>query len=104
MKAASVTPALDGGRSRNAEEVQQCPCRGHRARHPDLESELAYRRTHFPHCLTCHSGKHYACLQCGRCLPASGFGAFTGDRVRRDRLTCSPACRQKAYRARRRTA
>jgi len=98
MSGLSVTPSSDNQTSRNAEPAEthrRCSC-----------GELVEAaRQWSPHCSTCHSGKHYACVQCGRCLPASGIGTLTkfGEpRVRIYRNYCSSACRQKAYRARRR--
>jgi hypothetical protein len=52
-----------------------------------------------PHCTTCCSNRHWACAECGQCLPR--YLGQPGDRARFDRRTCSSACRQRAYRRRR---
>jgi hypothetical protein len=52
------------------------------------------------HCTSCCSRAHNACRVCGACL--STWRGLAGDRTRLDRRTCSPACRQLAYRRRQR--
>ena len=49
---------------------------------------------------------HYHCEGCGRCLPeVTAFArGVTPDSVREDTRHCSNACRQRAYRERRREA
>lgn len=59
-----------------------------------------------PHCATCHAWTHYACDQCGGCLPDLGDGlraSYNGvkGQAYANRRYCSNACRQRAYRARR---
>lgn len=59
------------------------------------------------HCLTCHSDRHNACVDCGACLPdwAPSFGKLPWERYqRRDARYCSNACRQRAYRKRKEAA
>jgi hypothetical protein len=52
-----------------------------------LESNR-YNGLNRPHCRTCHSDRHYACVQCRQCLP-------NGHRL--DRRYCSSTCRQKVF-------
>lgn len=57
------------------------------------------------HCITCHEYQHSACRGCGVCLPKSRSWVDGRTRgARYDRVFCSNACRQKAYRAKRRAA
>jgi hypothetical protein len=56
------------------------------------------RPAYHPHCAGCHSEWHAACGTCGQCMTAASGGARAT--VREDRAYCSPACRQRAYRAR----
>jgi hypothetical protein len=61
------------------------------------------------HCTTCHGRDHNACESCGKCLTESVrrldryqgriYGSHETD-PRTDRAYCGPACRQRAYRAR----
>jgi hypothetical protein len=82
--------------------VTACPCVGVGVTRP-VDVRLGV-----PHCTTCHKEWHFACEVCGKCLPgwippSPSHQWRAGDRrVRIDRRTCSNACRQKAYRARRR--
>ncbi|MBO0691605.1 MAG: hypothetical protein J2P58_01800 [Acidimicrobiaceae bacterium] len=62
-----------------------------------------------PHCFACHQNGHLCCRVCGRCIRRTK-GAYdfqhARDRVegaRIDRVYCSPACRQRAYRRRQAT-
>jgi len=61
-----------------------------------------------PHCRTCHQDGHAGCSRCGACMAASGRGSrlrseqYGVDATRADRSYCSNACRQEAYRRRRR--
>lgn len=57
------------------------------------------------HCITCHSRRHSACTTCGSCLPEwAPIRKWPDGRPcpRWDKRYCSPACRQKAYRRRKR--
>ena len=51
-----------------------------------------------PHCTSCCSNRHWACVECGRCLPP--YRGALENRARIDRRTCSAGCRQRAYRRR----
>lgn len=55
-----------------------------------------------PHCTTCCSPHHWACVGCGKCLPT--HRGSLGDRAKLNRRTCSSAYRQRAYRRRKRAA
>lgn len=58
-----------------------------------------------PHCSSCHSDRHNACVVCGQCLPPwrPGVGPHWEklEAARIDARYCSSACRQRAYRRRR---
>lgn len=47
------------------------------------------------HCSTCHGGDHWACAECGKCLPRG---------ARLDRAYCSSTCRGRARKRRERDA
>ena len=74
----------------------------------------ATRIFNFPHCTTCHSEEHNACLECGKCMGTVADWVFYSDwrdlphirrgETRSDRFYCSDACRQRAYRKRKREA
>jgi hypothetical protein len=80
-----------------------CTCEFSRAdamgRRQPLPHAHAFRTD--PHCFTCHSSDHNACIVCQRCI-ATGrrFGEWHYRQHRVDRLYCSNACRQRAYRQR----
>ena len=52
------------------------------------------------HCTACHSREHNACEDCGKCLGDRELWGSGG--YRSDRVFCGSACRQRAYRKRRR--
>lgn len=52
-----------------------------------------------PHCPICHLPAHAACHECGVTFQSGRYGSRAVTRV--DRCFCSNACRQAAYRRRR---
>jgi hypothetical protein len=65
------------------------------------EKETRFGLWGTPHCTTCHEWTHYACEECGACLPRTRHLWPGVGETRSDRLCCSNACRQRAYRERR---
>jgi hypothetical protein len=83
-------------RARLDETKRRCTC------------ETGWIGAAWPHCATCHSDSHNACVECGKCLPRCGRGSRSSGRwrgtpfVRGDRLYCGDECSRKAEAARER--
>jgi hypothetical protein len=58
----------------------------------------SHRFRNHSHCHNCRRFGHWSCRQCGACVQSP-----SGAHYRDDRVYCSPACRQKAYRSRKAT-
>jgi hypothetical protein len=62
-------------------------------------------KVYVKHCTKCHRREHNACIECGKCMPKVPYYDKWERRTylveaRTSNLYCSNACRQKAYRRR----
>ncbi len=88
----------------NTPAIVWVPCKGCKMAPARYREPTGRLKPLGPHCTTCHSGDHNACHCCGSCLPECPPFAkwMIPGAVRRDRLYCSSACRQRDYRKRKR--